>query len=69
MVCLGRIVGGNKLRIDQFKVQFSMSYSTLINLVDVRSLWGASQYLRKFIEHLSFASTPLHNLSKGVVKL
>ena len=60
---MGYIVGGGELKIDPSKVEVILNWPTPMNVTEVRSFMGETQYWRKFIANLSLISAPLHALT------
>jgi hypothetical protein len=60
VVYLGHIVGGGELKINPSKVKVILDWPKPNNVIEVRSVLGASQYWRNFIANFSSIAAPLH---------
>jgi hypothetical protein len=63
LVYLGHNVGGGQLKIDPSKVDIIVNCHDPTTVIETQRFLGGVQYWRRFIEKLSFISTPLHALT------
>jgi hypothetical protein len=59
-VYLGYVIGGGELKIDSTKREVIIKWPIPTNVTEVRSFFGATQYLRKFISSFLVVATLLH---------
>jgi hypothetical protein len=62
-VYLGYVISGAELKINPTKMKVIMKWPIPINFTEVRSFFGATQYLWKFIASFSVVSTPLYTIT------
>jgi hypothetical protein len=61
-VYLGYVIGGGDLKIDPTNIEAIMKWPIPTNFTEVRSFFGATQHLRKFIASFSMVVAPLHTI-------
>jgi hypothetical protein len=62
-VYLGYVIGGGELKIDPTNMEAIMKWPIPTNVTEVRSFFGATQYLQKFIASFSVVVAPLHAIT------
>jgi hypothetical protein len=59
-VYLWYVIGGGELKIDPTKMEAIIKWLVPTNVIEVRSFFGATQYLWKFISSFPVVASPLH---------
>ena len=60
---LGHVIGGGEMKIYPAKMEAIIKWAMPTNVSKVRSLIGATQYLRKFIASYSAIGAMLHSIT------